>query len=260
MKSTLHTALSVTVALAALFFGLNPPKAYPQSEPPLGEVVSFVDRLYRADSSYALLEMQIVTPHWQRTLRLKAWSEGTQKTLIRVLEPQKERGMGTLRIGTEMWNYLPKVQKEVRIPPSMMMSSWMGSDFNNDDLVKEFSFKEDYDFRYARPASPTPGVLHIECTPKQGRPIVWGRVLLEVEAVSYLPLSEKFYDEKGTLMRVMNFKEAKSFGDRRIPSVLELVPQNKEGNRTVIRYLEARFDLDLPAETFTRRNLADFRG
>jgi hypothetical protein len=121
MNGGFHTALSVTVALAALFFCLNPPGAYPQAEPPLGEVVGFIDRLYRADSSYALLEMQIATPHWQRTLRLKAWSEGTQKTLIRVLEPQKERGMGTLRIGTEMWNYLPKVQKEVRIPPSMML-------------------------------------------------------------------------------------------------------------------------------------------
>jgi Outer membrane lipoprotein-sorting protein len=246
--------------LAALFFCLSFSRAFSQDEAPLGQVVSFIDRLYRADSSYALMEMQVITPHWQRTLRMKAWSEGTQKTLIRILEPQKERGMGTLRIGTEMWNYLPKVQKEVRIPPSMMMSSWMGSDFNNDDLVKEFSFLEDYEFRYAPPASPTPGILYIECTPRQGRPIVWGRVLLEVEASSYLPVTERYFDEKGTLMRIMNFKEVRTFGDRRIPSLLELIPQNKEGNRTVIRYLEARFDLYLPADTFTRRNLADFKG
>jgi outer membrane lipoprotein-sorting protein len=254
MRNWIHAALAV------LFLGLPAAGALCQDRPPLGEVVGFIDKLYRAESSYALMEMQIITPHWQRTLKLKAWSEGTQKTFIRILEPEKERGMGTLRIGAEMWDYLPKVQKEMRIPPSMMMSSWMGSDFNNDDLVKEFTFVEDYDFRYAGVEDPTPGVLYVECTPKKGKPIVWGRVLLEVDAATYIPITERYFDEKGELMRVMNFGQIKTFGDRRIPSVLELIPQKKEGNKTVIRYLEAQFDLSIPADTFTRRNLRDFRG
>jgi outer membrane lipoprotein-sorting protein len=205
-----------------------------QSRPKVQEVIDKIDQLYRADSSYALMEMQIVNPNWERTLRLKAWSEGTEKTLIRILEPAKERGTGTLRIGNEMWNYLPKVDKTIRIPPSMMMSSWMGSDFTNDDLVKEFTFAEDYDFQYAEVQNPEAGRLYIECTPKQ------------------------YYDERDRLMRTMSFRDVKTFGDRTIPSVMELVPEDGKG-KTIIRYLEAEFDIDIPADTFTTRSLRTFR-
>jgi hypothetical protein len=252
--------LRVLASIAAAFLCLPAAAVLAQNLPPVEKVVDSVDRLFRADSSYAVMEMQIVTPNWQRTLRMRAWSEGTTKTFIRILEPQKERGMATLRIGSEMWNYLPNVQKEIRIPPSMMMSAWMGSDFTNDDLVKEFTFKNDYNFSYASVKDPKPGTLYIQCVPKPGRPIVWGSVLLEVNASSLIPDAERYFDQKGNLVRVMSFKDVKSFGDRRIPSVLELIPQNKKGNMTVIRYLEASFNIDVPPGTFTRRNLADFRG
>jgi outer membrane lipoprotein-sorting protein len=233
---------------------------FAQTRPAVREVIDRIDKLYRADSSYALMEMQIVTSHWQRTLRLRAWSEGTEKTFIRILEPAKERGTATLRIGSEMWNYLPKTDKVIRIPPSMMMSSWMGSDFTNNDLVKEFSFTEDYEFQYTSVQDPEQGELYIKCIPKPGRPIVWGWVVLAVDAGSLLPKTEKYYDEKGELMRTMSFGEVKTFDGRKIPSVMELVSQNKEGQKTVIRYLEAEFNIEVPAGTFTTRNLHLFRG
>ncbi len=250
----------IGTTLAAMLLLLTLAQAAPQDKPPIGDVVDSIDKLYRANSSYALLEMEIVTPHWQRTLEMKSWSEGKDKTFIRILKPQKEKGMGTLRIGNEMWNYLPKVNKVMRIPPSMMMSSWMGSDFDNNDLVKEYTFFDDYEFEYASVTDPRPGRLYIKCTPKPGRPIVWGYVMLEVEAKSYLPETQKYYDDKGELMRVMNFKDVRTFDNRRIPSVMELIPQNKEGNKTIVRYREAAFDISIPAATFTNRNLRDFRG
>ena len=246
-------------SLAILCFLAGSGTAFAQNRPEAREVIERIDQLYRAQSSHALMEMEIVNPNWERTLRLEAWSSGTEKTMIRILAPAKERGTGTLRIGNEMWNYLPKVDKTIRIPPSMMMSSWMGSDFTNDDLVKEFTFAEDYSFRYGEVEDPEENRLYIECTPKQGRPIVWDRVLLVVDARSLLPLIEEFYDEEGKLMRTMNFREVKSFDDRRIPSVMELVPRDEKG-KTVIRYLEAEFDIDIPDATFTTRNLRTFRG
>ncbi len=246
-------------AFALLFVLTASGGAFAQGRPRVQELIDRIDQLYRADSSYALMEMEIVNPNWQRTLRLKAWSEGTEKTLIRILEPAKERGTGTLRIGNEMWNYLPKVDKTIRIPPSMMMSSWMGSDFTNDDLVKEFTFAEDYAFRYADLDNPEENRLYIECTPKEGRPIVWARVMLVVNAENLLPVSEMFYDEKDQLMRTMSFRDVKTFDDRRIPSVMELVPHDGKG-KTVIRYLEAQFNTAIPAGTFTTRNLRTFRG
>ena len=110
------------------------------------ELVKKIDQIYRSKTSYAEFEMEIVTPRWQRTLSLDSWTEGTKKTFFRINEPKKEKGVATLRIENEMWNYLPKTNKVIKIPPSMMMSSWMGSDFTNDDLVKEFTLFEDYTY------------------------------------------------------------------------------------------------------------------
>jgi outer membrane lipoprotein-sorting protein len=219
------------------------------------QIVKKVDELYRADTSEALVEMQITTPHWQRTLKMNVWSQGMDKTFIRILEPKKERGIATLRIGNEMWNYLPKTDKVMKIPPSMMMSSWMGSDLTNDDLVKEFTFLESYHFEMTTIDNPEQGVLYIKCIPKEGLPIVWGHIIVAVREEDDIPLWQKFYDQKGNLMRDMIFKEVRAFDSRRIPSVMELVPKTKEGHKTVLRYLEARFNRELEKDIFTLRNL-----
>jgi outer membrane lipoprotein-sorting protein len=219
------------------------------------KIVKKMDELYRSSASEALVEMEIITPHWQRTLKMKAWSQGLDKTFIRILEPNKETGIATLRIGSEMWNYLPKTNKVIKIPPSMMMSSWMGSDFTNDDLVKEFTFIESYHFEMTSPALPEPGTVYVKCIPKEGLPIVWGYVVIAAGQTDYMPVWEKYYDEKGNLVREMLFKEVKAFGNRRIPSVMELIPKTKEGQKTVLRYLEAQFDIAVDSNIFTLRNL-----
>ncbi|MFQ6038965.1 MAG: outer membrane lipoprotein-sorting protein [Candidatus Aminicenantales bacterium] len=218
-------------------------------------IVRKIDELYRASTSEALVEMQIITPHWERTLKMRAWTKDMDRTFIRILEPKKERGIATLRIGNEMWNFLPKTNKVLKIPPSMMMSSWMGSDFTNDDLVKEFTFLESYHFEMADVPNSEPGVLYVKCVPKEGLPIVWGHILVAVREEGYLPLWQKYYDEKGRLVREMVFKEVRTFGERKLPSIVELIPTTKQGHKTVLRYIEARFDIPLNPEIFTLRNL-----
>ncbi|MCK4461576.1 MAG: outer membrane lipoprotein-sorting protein, partial [candidate division Zixibacteria bacterium] len=130
-------------------------------------LIEEIDQLYRSESSYAVFEMEIVTPHYQRTLAMEAWSLGTKKTLIRINAPRKEKGVSTLRIDNEMWNYLPKTDRVIRIPPSMMMSSWMGSDFTNDDLVQEFSLFEDYSYELTTPDSARDDLIYINCVPRE---------------------------------------------------------------------------------------------
>ncbi|TYB92880.1 MAG: outer membrane lipoprotein-sorting protein, partial [Kosmotoga sp.] len=164
-------------------------------------ILDKVDKLYRSESSYALMEMTIVTPHWERTLKMKTWSEGMDKTFIRIIEPKKEEGVGTLRIENQMWNYLPKTNKVMKIPPSMMMASWMGSDFTNDDLVSEYTFVEDYEFNMTEVENPDPDLYYVKAVPKPDRPIVWGHIILAVKKDSFMPVWEKYFDEKGRLMR-----------------------------------------------------------
>jgi len=221
----------------------------------VAQIVKEIDNLYRSDSSYARLEMEIVTPHWERTLKMNAWTEGMEKTFIRITSPPKEEGVATLRIGNEMWNYLPKTNKVIKVPPSMMMSSWMGSDFNNDDLVREFTFLEDYDYEETTAENAQEDLIYIRFTPKPDLPIVWGKVVAAVRKKDSIPVWEKYYDEKDRLMRVLNFKEIKAFDGRTIPAVMELVPQNKEGHTTVIRYIELDFNPQISGDIFSLRNL-----
>jgi outer membrane lipoprotein-sorting protein len=244
MRSIIITALSTILMLAGQ---LRADQAR--------EIIKKVDQLYRSTSSYARMEMEIVTPHWQRTLVLEAWSQGTDRTFILINSPKKESGTATLRIKNEMWNYLPQTAKVIKIPPSMMMGSWMGSDFNNDDLVRETSMLEDYTFKMIEPSQKEPGVLFIEMIPNENTPVVWGKIILTVRENDYLPVREEYYDEKGKMMRLMEFKDIKQMGGKTIPAVMELTPQNKEGNKTVIRYLKVDFDIPIREGVFTLRNL-----
>lgn len=219
------------------------------------EIVKKMDELYRSASSFVVMEMEIITPHWQRTLKMEVWSIGMDKTFIRILLPKKEKGIATLRIENEMWNFLPKTNKVMKIPPSMMMASWMGSDLTNDDLVKEYTFLNDYSFDFTEVENPQEGVLYVKCVPKEGLPIVWGHIVTAVREKDYVPLWAKYYDEKGQLMREIQYKDIKTLGKRMIPAVMELVPTHKEGHRTIVRYLEAQFDTTVDKDVFTLRNL-----
>ncbi|HEB02189.1 MAG TPA: outer membrane lipoprotein-sorting protein, partial [Nitrospirae bacterium] len=225
--------------------------ADPAQEIDIKEIVDKVDRILRSDTSVSKMEMSIETPNWKRTLTMDMWTEGLDKTLIRVLGPAKDRGVATLRTGTEMWNFFPKINKVMKVPPSMMMSSWMGSDFTNDDLVKESSMTRDYDYRLIE--NPDTEHYYVELTPKADIPIVWGKIVITARKSDYIPIREEFYDEDGTKMRVMELKEIKPMGGRTVPTVIELIPLNKKNRKTTIRYLEAEFDAPLDKDVFTLR-------
>jgi outer membrane lipoprotein-sorting protein len=248
----------VPAALSALLLSLilAPGPVTPGSLPDdVQAVLKKIDELYRSGSSRAAVEMEITTPHWKRTLKMRFWSEGMDKTFIRIDEPLKEQGVATLRVGNEMWNYLPKTDKVLKVPPSMMMSSWMGSDFTNDDLVKEYTFLDDYTFEEAAVETPDRALVYIRCVPREGVPVVWGHILVAARKSDSLPVWERFFDERGDLMREMRFEDVKPLGGRTIPTTLVLEPKTKGGYRTVLRYTEAAFDVSLAPDIFTLRNL-----
>lgn len=229
--------------------------ALASDKPNVEEIIHEIDRLYRSGTSSGEIEMTIVSSHWTRRLKMDVWSEGMDKTFIHITYPEKDSGITALRIGNEMWNYFPKINKVMKVPPSMMMSSWMGSDFTNDDLVKESSMLKDYSHRLIKLEDEEPGYYYVELVPKEMVPSVWGKIIIKVMKKDFIPVREDYYDEKGRKMRVIQFKEIKYFGGRRIPAVLELTPLNKKGRKTVIRYLSLEFDRRLDQGIFTLRNL-----
>jgi len=219
-------------------------------------ILDRVDDLFRGKSSKGIMTMKIVTAHWTRTLKVEWWSEGKDKSLMRILRPKKEEGTATLRVGNDIWNYLPKVNRVIKLPSSMMSASWMGSHFTNDDLVKESRMAEDYTFELTfRGKRDGREILEVTCFPKPDAPVVWGKVMVAVRPVDYLPLKILYYDEDMSLARTMYFSHIGPLGNRILPRVMRIVPADKPEEMTEITYEQMTFDLDLPAEVFSIRSL-----
>ncbi len=211
-----------------------------------------IDDMFRGESSVATVRMEIRTERWERTLRMRTWSRSTDQSLVRILEPPRERGTATLRVEGDLWNYLPNVDRTVKVPAGMMSASWMGSHFTNDDLVQETRFSDDYDMRVtSRPDEEPEESWIIEMTPKPRAPVVWGKVITEVRAEDRLPTETRFYDERDRLMRTMSFHDIQEMGDRRIPTRIRLTPADKPNEYTEMIYEELSFDVDIPDATFT---------
>jgi outer membrane lipoprotein-sorting protein len=258
--SSLSALLKMVVCLS-LFFGLS---SYQSVRPALAEtptakeILDKVDDLYRGTSSHGKMTMVVITSHWNRTLSLEFWSKGKDKSLVRILAPLKEKGTATLRSGNEIWNYLPKVNRVVKLPSSMMSASWMGSHFTNDDLVKQSRFADDYTFDVTRQGMRDgQEVVEITCIPKPDAPVVWGKVEVVVRQSDYLPLVIRYYDEGLHLTRTMIFSDVKTLSGRSLPTVMTLTPEDKPGEKTQVSYDNIILDVSLNDDVFSLRNLQE---
>jgi outer membrane lipoprotein-sorting protein len=220
------------------------------------EILDYVDDLYRGESSYGKMTMKVQTEHWTREMKLEGWSEGKEKSLFRILAPKKEKGMATLKSGENIWNYLPKVKRVIKLPSSMMGGSWMGSHLTNDDLVKESRMAEDYDFENTfRGERDGREIIEITCNPKPKAAVVWGKVVVVVRESDYMPLKVQYYDEDMELARTMTFEDIKKMGGRTIPVVIRIVPADKPDEYTLFTYEKVEFDIKLKKGIFSLRNL-----
>ena len=225
------------------------------------EVIRKMDKLLRGETVYGVYEMRIEDPRWSRTLKLKVWDkrEG-KKMLILILSPAKEKGIVTLKHGNQLWNYLPRVERTIKLPPSMMMQSWMGSDFTNDDLVKESSIVNDY-IHTMIGVEELDGkkAYRIESIPKPDAPVVWGSIIAYVDADNFMPVKQLFYSEKGELVRTMEFKDVRKLGGRVVPTTYEIIPVKKKGRKTIMKILELEFDKEIPDDIFSLKSLKRVR-
>ena len=175
------------------------------------KILDGVDDLYRSNASHGIITLSVTTVNWQRTLTLEQWSKDEDKSLFKILKPKKEKGLATLRVDKNVWNYMPKVKRVVKIPSSMMSSSWMGSHFTNDDLVKQSRMTEDYTFSITFEGKQDgKEVVEITCLPNKEAAVVWGKVEVVVYADNYIPLRMIYYDEDLLLSRTLEFTNIKN--------------------------------------------------
>jgi outer membrane lipoprotein-sorting protein len=224
------------------------------------DIMDRVDRLLRGDSSHGVASMEVVTEHWERTVTMELWSLGTEYSLIRVRTPAKEAGTATLMADDDIWNYLPKVDRTIKVPVSMMAGSWMGSHFTNDDLVKESQIVEDYDIEIAFDGERDgTAVWEFRLTPRDEAAVVWGHVEFQVRQRDTMPIWARYYDEDGGLARTMRYSEFNSSGGRTVPFVMEMFPEDKPGEHTTVRYQELEFNIDIDPSFFSLQNLKRLR-
>ena len=251
----LRAAAIVAVALAALAAPTAAPAA-PVEDPAALALVRAMQELLRADTNVAVYRIEVVRPDWRRALRLKSFDDRPGKRFfIRILAPRKDRDSTFLKVGGNLWMYLPKLERDIKIPPSMMLSSWMGSDFTNDDLVKSSSVVDDYVHRIvAREGAGPAEVVTVESTPRAHAAVVWGKLVIRIRGDG-VPLDQDFYDERGKRVRRLTFEAVREMDGRRLPTRWVIEPLAKPGRRTVMEIEEIAFDIAVPERTFERANL-----
>lgn len=220
------------------------------------ELIHHIDQLWRGDTSSANMSMTVKTQRYERSMTMEAWSKGKDFSLVVIREPIKDKGIATLKVKDNIWNYLPKIDRVTKVPSSMMSGSWMGSHFTNDDLVKESTFEDDYNSSISF-EGPRDGKLIYEMTsvPKVDAAVVWGKVITQIEQKTLAPHRALYYDEEGILIRTMTFDQPQLINKRTVPMRLTLQPEDKPEESTVIVYKEIKLNIPLEESFFSLQNL-----
>lgn len=224
----------------------------------LEAVVKYFEDLYRSDASIAEAQLTVIKPNLERTLSMKSWSKGQEKALIVITDPPREKDTVTLKVDKNLWNYLPRIKKTIRIPPSMMLSAWMGSDFTNDDLVRESSFSKDYTYKLVGPSVTPPGWV-VRFTAKDGVVGLWQKFEVVLTPDGTIPQESRWYNRKGELARTLTWDQVKMMDGKRIPTRLTLVPQDQTGQKTIMVYTTIKFDAAVEESKFSLTQLEQQR-
>ncbi len=224
------------------------------------EIIRRADEKFRGESSRGQTTMIIERPNWSREISMKSWTLGNDYSMIYITAPAKEKGQVFLKRENEMWNWVPTIERMIKIPPSMMMQPWMGSDFTNDDLVRESSLVIDYNHKMAGEETLQGyDCYKIELTPKIDAPVVWGKIIMWVSKMEYHWLKAEFFDEDGELVNTEILSEIKQMDDREMPTRMEMIPADKNGHKTVLIFDKIEFNIDIDESFFSQQNMRRIR-
>lgn len=218
------------------------------------------EKMQGEETSRSTMTMTIVRPTWQREITFKSWTKGRDYSLALVTAPAKEQGQTFLKRETEMWNWNPTINRLIKLPPSMMSQGWMGSDFSNDDLLKESSIVVDYTHKIIGEAEIDGWDCYkIELLPLEDAAVVWGKIFKWISKEEFLQLKSEYYDEDGYLIKTELAYDIKTMGGRLIPAKFELIPEEEEGHKTVVVMDEIKFNEPIPDSFFSQQNMKRVR-
>lgn len=218
------------------------------------EIIHKVEDNLNGKTATMNITMIIKTKRYERKMQMQNWSIGNDKSFIKIIYPKKDHGITFLKIDNQMWQYVPKIEKTIKIPSSMMLQSWMGSDFTNDDLVKESSMMDDYNHKII---DQNDTVYTIELIPKEDAAVVWGKINMAVSKEFYLPIKADYFDEDNLLIRSLYYQKFETMGDRIYPSYWLMQPktEDKKDHQTIVIIQNAEFDKEINDSYFTKRAL-----
>jgi len=218
------------------------------------------DKMQGEETSYSTMTMKIIRPTWERDITFKSWTKGRDYSLALVTSPPRESGQTFLKRENEMWNWNPTINRLIKLPPSMMSQGWMGSDFTNDDLLKESSIVVDYTHKITGSETVDGWNCYIiDLIPHEDAAVVWGKIIKWISKEEYLQLKSEYYDEDHYLVKTETAYDVKTMDGRLIPTRFELVPEEEEGHKTVVILDEVLFNKPIDDGFFSQQNMKRVR-
>jgi outer membrane lipoprotein-sorting protein len=252
-KSKKFSRLKISLGIVLLFIGgLSILSMRLPAGISADDIIAKANEKMRGNTLQAQITVQIIRPTWTRELSMKSWSKGLDMSMALVTAPAQDKGTVYLKRKKEAWNWVPAIQRTIKLPPSMMSQSWMGTDLTNDDLINSSSIVDDYIHKLVGEETIAGrNCYKIELDPKPQAAVVWGKIVTWVDKTEYFQMKSQFFDEDGNVVNTMNFTNIKSMGGRSIPTHFEVIPADKPGNKTVMIYNNLIFDKPIADDFFT---------
>jgi outer membrane lipoprotein-sorting protein len=225
------------------------------------EIIRKADEKWNGEkSSESHMTMTIVRPTWERTLEFKSWTKGKDNALTLITAPAKEKGQAFLKRGTEMWNWMPTISRMIKLPPSMMADGWMGSDYTNDDILKESSIVVDFDHKLlGNEKIDGFDCWKIELVPHEEAAVVWGKIVKWISKEELMQLKSEYFDEDGFLVKTELAFDVKTMDGRQIPTRIEIIPADKKNQKTVVSIISMKFNTPIDDSFFSQQNMKRVR-
>ena len=219
------------------------------------EIIKKLDDNMRGQNISIKLSMRVVSLGHERTMKIESYSQGTKKSFTKILFPPKDKGITFLSLNNQMWQYVPKIERIIKIPPSMMLQNWMGSDITNDDMVKQSSIVEDYNPKII---AKNANIVTIELLPKEDAAVVWGKIIINIDTETYTSIKDIFYDEDGEEVRYFIYENVKKFGKYYIPMYWRVQSSGTSDNFTEIILEDVQYDTEISQQYFQKSALKRF--